>query len=751
MFFFEKKLLKKELADTKQKLTDTKQQLEVLQQQHHDTLVALKSKLQQVSEDCAKLKHHLLLSTDHVCVRQGLKKTLEELAKHYGRSKVERYADGYVILGDTHEVDTHTTSAKNARDAFVQRTLEQINEFASLPEKTAYCRLLLTRYETEHEESWNKSGGWNYETLYLAFQLWLHFKENDTDLHRVFDTLLKNQIGEPDNNGLIKESKANKGSGNDINEEHNDKLLFLDIILHCTNIEIQTLALYRIMDHCQDYYAWYSGWRSSEDTLDLYETPGDYLIAEMISQDFPNRPKLLAQAVERICLREKYDRREREVELMCLLREAALANVAYPYTVQTMFEQILAIGRISAAVLLLKWFCDDDNLLSKFHVQILWLIKTAQKVINDKQKPFNAIKLLYVRCYTRCDVIDLWSLHNRINDADVQSGLKGLAESLDKLWQEFIVDYRFDQRMHKLDYDYSIESRCTDTEPARSLTVHHPYSLFEFDRKVYEAASQKGDKTALKLLSQLNLGSDRSVRTWEEYLKSSGEDEQKLKVYYDEILTMETEQRTQAIKTLETLATMGDVESMVLLARSLEKKNSESEEAFQWLKKAAEKGHVSSMNELGLELSFYQSKREKNYSEAAVWLHKATQCGVPFMAATELGNLYMSGNGVFQDIEKAKECYLMAAKVGDTMGFWYLGRLYARSKLVEPDHELAADWYLCGLRLGANYATDFDEDSGTLPKELITMIYRRWNEFEHQWWNFKSPLSIECGKGRRLE
>ncbi|MBQ9326553.1 MAG: sel1 repeat family protein [Clostridia bacterium] len=50
-----------------------------------------------------------------------------------------------------------------------------------------------------------------------------------------------------------------------------------------------------------------------------------------------------------------------------------------------------------------------------------------------------------------------------------------------------------------------------------------------------------------------------------------------------------------------------------------------------------------------------------------------------------------------QDMEKAAECYLIAADHGDVTGCAYIGRLYQEGTGVEQNYELAAKYYLSAL------------------------------------------------------
>ena len=573
MLFFSKN------KDASKKLADTQQQMEAIQRQHSDTVSALSTtiatlntELQQIqaketassqectvlndqlkslnnefqlaltkeatiTQECVALKEQLRLVTDPAYVKQHFEDDLVQIATHYEINNTTPYADGFQLRYITKKVNIHNVSSQTAREALIKKVLIQIEQFSTLPEKINYCQLLLAKPKAEHK--------YEYEALYLAVGLWKHFKETDKDLYPVLEPLLKAQMGIPNSNDLIKERKSTRITGpvcsSDI-EEHQYKLIFWEILRQCENSDIQTLALNSIIDRCHDSYQYNSSF-GSDNFFDLYVTPQDYFIAELITEDYPNRAQILQQAVERVCLYEKYYRREREQELMSLLREAILAN-ANTDGVQTMFEQIMAIEWISIARVLLQWLCDDEAMLNICKPQIIWLLDALQEFINTKPEPYRHIECLIVSYYHRKDVIELWSLHNRTQITEIKSGLCKVAEALDKLWQEQISKREYGEVMMKLWNNYSIESRY-NAFPMGNLmplgTVHRPQSLKELDRKVYQAASQKGDRVARRMLANLN--SD--------------------------------------LITLEELAVAGDVASMALLAWNF--KN--SDQGDEWLGK----------------------------------------------------------------------------------------------------------------------------------------------------------------------
>ena len=653
LFFSQKKMFQKKLADIQQ-------QMEAIQRQHSDivstlntTIATLHTELQQIqaketassqecvalndklkslnnelqlaltkeaiiTQECVVLKEQLRLATDPDYVKQNLEENLKQIATHYEIINTTPYADGFQLRYITKKINIHNVSSQTAREAMFKKVLIQIEQFSTLREKINYCQLLLEKPIAEHR--------YEYEALYLAVRLWKYFKETDKDLYAVLERLLKDQMGIPNSNDLIKERKSTRITSpvfsSDI-EDNQYKMIFWEILSQCEDLDIQTLGLNSIIDRCHDNYEYNSSFGYSS-FFDLYETPQDYFIAELIAEDYPNRAQILQQAVERVCLYEKYYRREREEELMCLLREAILANTANTDAVQTIFEQTMAIERISIARVLLQWLCDDETLLSICRPQIIWLLDALQEFIKTKPEPYRHIECLIVCCYTKRDVVEFWSLHNRTQIAEIKSGLSNIAEALDKLWREQISGGRYTEVIR----DYSIELRY-NAFPMGNLmplgTVHRPQSLKELARKVYKAASQKGDRVAKRILANLNLD----------------------------------------LITLEELAVAGEVESMFLLAWNFKHSDQRAEWCgkVHWFRQAAEAGYVNAMTSLGyqLSLSILGLRADRNYEEAFTWLQKAANFG-DAEAMKNLGKLYENGWGVPKDPIKAKEYRVMSLK-----------------------------------------------------------------------------------------
>lgn len=113
--------------------------------------------------------------------------------------------------------------------------------------------------------------------------------------------------------------------------------------------------------------------------------------------------------------------------------------------------------------------------------------------------------------------------------------------------------------------------------------------------------------------------------------------------------------------------------------------------AFTKWRDAADKGHVKSMNNLGVILENRQGVK-KNPSEAARWYRKAADKG-DSEGMYNLGVLFNRGLGVKLDFAEAARWYRKAADKGHVPVMCDLGVLYTNGLGVKKDLAEAARWY----------------------------------------------------------
>ena len=111
------------------------------------------------------------------------------------------------------------------------------------------------------------------------------------------------------------------------------------------------------------------------------------------------------------------------------------------------------------------------------------------------------------------------------------------------------------------------------------------------------------------------------------------------------------------------------------------------------LQPRAEKGDIRAQYELGLLYLTSEKRRKPDYGEAYRWLKKAADTGhVPSRYA--LAGMIERGKGVKQDYRKAAEFYRQAASLGNYADAQFsLGQLYFDGRGVAHDYSAAFDWY----------------------------------------------------------
>lgn len=109
-------------------------------------------------------------------------------------------------------------------------------------------------------------------------------------------------------------------------------------------------------------------------------------------------------------------------------------------------------------------------------------------------------------------------------------------------------------------------------------------------------------------------------------------------------------------------------------------------------RKRAEKGDVAAQAELGSTLYF----KDKNYKEAFMWTKKAADGGSA-KAASELGLMYLNGEGVAQNDHEAARWFQAAIDRGEKSANIYLSSLYFEGKGVRKDLEKSMELSKAGV------------------------------------------------------
>ncbi|WP_026759954.1 tetratricopeptide repeat protein [Selenomonas ruminantium] len=177
-------------------------------------------------------------------------------------------------------------------------------------------------------------------------------------------------------------------------------------------------------------------------------------------------------------------------------------------------------------------------------------------------------------------------------------------------------------------------------------------------------------------------------------------------------------------------AKLGDVVAMYNIGSYYEEGNGVEQDyvaALAWYMRAADYGDEDAMNEIG-DIYYFGNGVERDYSIAKEWFEKAIAAGneTPFMplgtiyyynenydkamelylkavnddntyqhiAEARIGDLYLEGSGVEQDMAKAAEWYEKSAAHGYATAMLALGDIYCDGEgNVEQDLTKAKEWY----------------------------------------------------------
>lgn len=140
-------------------------------------------------------------------------------------------------------------------------------------------------------------------------------------------------------------------------------------------------------------------------------------------------------------------------------------------------------------------------------------------------------------------------------------------------------------------------------------------------------------------------------------------------------------------------------------------------EAFAWYKKAGEHGHPNAEFHVGLAYLKGDGLESKDLVQAFRWFKKAAKRG-HVLAQTNVGAMYMSKQGVDQDFKKAKKWLRKASASGSAIASHNLAVMYAKGYGVPIDDAKKKE-YLKKAMEGRNR----DE----IPKELSEATLKRGN------------------------
>lgn len=174
----------------------------------------------------------------------------------------------------------------------------------------------------------------------------------------------------------------------------------------------------------------------------------------------------------------------------------------------------------------------------------------------------------------------------------------------------------------------------------------------------------------------------------------------------------------------------------------------DEKQAEKWFRCAAEARLDYSQYALGKLL-----QGQKRISEAVSWYEKAASQGSQY-AHYRLGKLYLSGDGIPKDVERAVEHLTASAKLGNQYAQYALGKLYLMGRDIPRDEEAARKWLTASAEQGNRYAQFFLERIGQFhdPSILLAatlLLHHLANTFRDNAQPPSNPAGLRIDSKRR--
>lgn len=152
-----------------------------------------------------------------------------------------------------------------------------------------------------------------------------------------------------------------------------------------------------------------------------------------------------------------------------------------------------------------------------------------------------------------------------------------------------------------------------------------------------------------------------------------------------------------AFSDFQEAAGLGNVEAMTFLGYMYHEGHGtlrDLERSRVWFETAAAKGNPSAMANLG-----YLASVRGEHAEAVSWLSRAIGAG-DTAAMFNLGTMYLKGEGIDQDYQKAYQLFSRAAQNGDGAAMNSLAVMYANGLGVARDDQVAIEWHRRAVAAG---------------------------------------------------
>lgn len=202
---------------------------------------------------------------------------------------------------------------------------------------------------------------------------------------------------------------------------------------------------------------------------------------------------------------------------------------------------------------------------------------------------------------------------------------------------------------------------------------------------------------------------------------------------YDDDVTQA--EKREAVKVLERLWDKGFTSAAYHLGRAYWNGLGvlpDDEKAEEWFRCSAAIGNVRPQYALGNLL-----QEQGRLSEAVTWYERACESGSQY-AQYSLGKMYLLGNGVPKDIEKAVQLLTSSANQGNQYAQYVLGKLCLQGKEVEKDPEVAEDWLTLSAVQGNAHAQFLLDHQQHDPSVLLCTV-RLLHHMSNIFWEMLPP------------
>ena len=163
---------------------------------------------------------------------------------------------------------------------------------------------------------------------------------------------------------------------------------------------------------------------------------------------------------------------------------------------------------------------------------------------------------------------------------------------------------------------------------------------------------------------------------------------------YNQVDPLPQDQKS-AVAWYESAANAGDMPSQYYTALAYDHGdgvNKDPQQARYYYEQAAAQNHGPAMNKLGYYQQHGLGGLEVNLLKSVEWYRRASHAG-DLEALTNLGIMYLNGDGVAQNFVEAVSAFRSAAQQQYPTGYFLMGHVYHNGLGVDQDLNQATTWY----------------------------------------------------------